>query len=180
MNMDRDIKEISFGEFISITGGVLSGSLLVLFTDRLFLIPGLLILLPGFLEMRGSISGSLVSRISTNLHLGKIKVTGRNNPLVAKNIVATFILAIMVSSVLGVFAYLVTLLIFNINYPVIIAISMLAAIISNTIMIPLSTTTSIWLYKKDYDPDNIMGPYITSIGDIISILSLLLVIAVMA
>ena len=61
--IDKDFFEISVSELISVTGGIIAGIFLLGLIDKLSLIPGLLILLPGFLEMHGNISGSLTGRL---------------------------------------------------------------------------------------------------------------------
>ena len=53
-----DFREIVSAEFISITGGLMAGLILSFMLDKIYLVPGLFILIPGFLEMRGSLSGS--------------------------------------------------------------------------------------------------------------------------
>ncbi|MEM4240415.1 MAG: magnesium transporter [Candidatus Woesearchaeota archaeon] len=167
----REFEEIFISEFISVTGGVLAGFLLAQATNRLEIIPGILILMPGFLEMRGNISGALAARLSTALHLGWLKKHPR---MLRSNIAAASILAITLSAFLGIVAYIGTLLFFKTNYPKIIVVALVAGIISNFIMIPITTKTTLWLFKKGHDPDNIMGPYITTIGDILSVVSLLI------
>lgn len=180
--MDEEFKEIFFSEIISITGGLFAGSMLAVFANKLFLIPGLLILLPGFLEMRGNISGSLAGRLSVDLHLKKLKpdLKFKNNILLKDNIAASSLLVVLVAFILGVVAYSANFFIFNINAPAIIYIAVIAAVLSNIIEIPLTVISTFWLFKHRYDPDNIMGPYITTTGDIISVLSILIAIMAVA
>ncbi len=169
----REFEEIFVSEMISVTGGIFAGTMLALAVDKLAMIPGILILMPGFLEMRGNIAGSLAARLSTSLHLKLVK--GRKGEhITASNIWAAFILGILVSGFLGLVAYLGTLLFFKINYPNIIIVALVAGFVSNLIMIPITTKTTIWLFRHGHDPDNIMGPYITTLGDIVSVASLLL------
>ncbi len=174
--MNKDFVEILSSQFVAVTGGLLAGSMLAFFTNKLLLIPGLLVLIPGFLEMRGNISGSLSARLSSALHLGTLSPKSRNNKFLRSNILASWILVVLVSVILGIVAYLAILIFFKISEPRIIYVSFVAAIISNIIILPLTTNTTIWLFKKGYDPDDIMGPYNTSIGDITSVLSILVAI----
>jgi len=166
----REFEEIFVSEFVSVTGGVLAGFLLAQATNRLEMIPGILILMPGFLQMRGNISGALAARLSTALHMGWLK---KHPGILRSNIVASSVLAIVLSAFLGFVAYLATLVFFQINYLKIILVALIAGIISNFIMIPITTKTTLWLFRKGHDPDNIMGPYITTMGDILSVVSLL-------
>lgn len=176
--MEKDLREILIAEFVSITGGVFAGYLLAYQTQKISLVPGLFILLPGFLAERGNISGSLSARLSSKLHLGKITPSLKDNKILKENILASFILGIIVSFILGALAFLFNLVIFNQFFPKIILISLLASVISQLIMVPTTALTCFFLFKNGFDPDNIMSPVISSLGDFISVFSLILAIRV--
>jgi mgtE-like transporter len=172
----KDFREILTSEIISVTGGLAAGTMLAFFTDKLYLIPGLLILLPGFLEMRGNISGSLSARLSSGLLLGALNPKMKNEKVLWGNVLASFTLVLIVSFILGSVAYLASMYFFGISNPAIILIALIAGILSNLIEIPITIFACFWLFKKGHDPNNIMGPYVTTTGDIISILALMLAI----
>lgn len=173
----REFEEILFSEFISVNGGVLAGALLAQFMNKLSLVPGILILMPGFLAMRGNISGALAARLGAALHLGLLR-SKYFRSVVKTNVFAEFVLSIFASLFLGIVAFFATLWFFDVSAPEIIIISLLACIISNLVIIPITTQTTVWLFRKGYDPDNIMGPYITTIGDVVSVLSLIIAVMV--
>ena len=174
--MHSEVKEIISAEFISISGAVVAGIVLAAMTDKLFLVPGLLVLLPGFLEMRGSISGSLASRLSSGLFLGALKPKIKNSKVLRGNVIASVILALVTSLALGIVAYLVGYFVFGIASAKIIYVAIIAGFLSNAIQIPLTIATTFWFFRQGHDPNNIMGPYITTMGDIISVLSLYIVV----
>ena len=177
--MHSEVREILSAEFISVSGAVVAGIVLVSMVDKLYLVPGLFILLPGFLEMRGSISGSLASRLSSGLFLGALKPKIRNTKVLRGNVVASIIIALVTSIVLGLVAYAVGYYIFGIASTKIIYIAVIAALLSNAIQIPLTIATTFWFFRKGHDPNNIMGPYTTTAGDIISVLSLYIVVVML-
>jgi len=169
-----DYKEIFFSEIVSLTGGLFAGAMLATWLDKLILVPGIFILVPGFLEMRGSISGSLSGRISSGLFLNVIKPKFSRQKLLVGNIITSFGLAVCVSTVLGFLAFVLSFLFFGLASASIILIAIVAGVLSNLIEIPLAIAALFWLFKRGYDPNNVMGPYITTIGDITSIATLLL------
>lgn len=171
---DKNFKEIFSSQLISLLGGLIVGTILAIYTDKILLIPGMIILLPGFLEMRGNISGSFASRLSSGLFLGVIKPNKINTKIVKGNLFASFLLVIFISSMLGVIAFLFNYFILQMIVPKIILLSLIAGLISNTIEIPLTLFTTFYLFRKGHDPNNIIGPFITSTGDITSIFSLLI------
>jgi len=176
---DKEFDEILSGQIISLIGGLIAGVLLAVYTDNLLLIPAMFILIPGFLELRGNISGSLSSRISSGLFLDVIKPRFRNDYLLNGNIIASFILTILISGILGLLAFLLEYLLFKIVYIKIVFISIFAGVIANVLLIPLSVYLTIYLFKKGHDPNNFMGPVLTAFGDVASITSLIVAVMVL-
>lgn len=177
--LSKDFKEMLAAEIISMTGGLFAGSLLAIFIDKILIIPGLFIILPGFLEMRGNLSGSLSGRLSTHLHLGTLQPYFRRGKILVENTIATFMLVLLVSFILGLFALLIIYFIFHTVVFEVLYVALLAGIISNIIEIPLTIAATFFIFRKGHDPDNIMGPYVTTTGDIVSIISLLAAIIIL-
>ena len=175
---DKNFKEIFFSQLVSIIGGLIAGTILAIYTDKILLIPGMLIILPGFLEMRGNISGSLASRITSGLFLGVIKSNKLKTKLIKGNLFASFFLAVFVSGVLGLVAFLFNYFILHIYLLKIILLPVIAGFIANAILIPLAMAATFYLFKKGHDPDNIIGPFVTSTGDLVSIISLLIALVI--
>lgn len=176
--LDKDFKEIISGEFISVTGGVLAGYFLSRITNHLELIPGLLIVIPALLELHGNILGSLSGRISTRLHLKQLKPKFYKSKILSDNIIASFLLMALVSLIIGLIAFLATSIFFKQVEINILFISFGAGIVSALFTIPLTVKSVFYLFKRKLDPDDIMGPYITTIGDISVIIAVLIVLLV--
>ena len=169
----KDINQMLIAEVISVSGGILAGYILADVTGLLERIPGILLLIPAFLEMRGNIAGSLAARLGTGLHIGVIKGRWKMKNI-WNNVLASFLLGLFVSAFIGVLAFFISFFSSMSADPRIIIISILAAIISNVIEISSTTYMTMWLFKKGYNPDDIMGPVVTTTGDIISALSLVI------
>ncbi|MBU2639937.1 MAG: magnesium transporter [Nanoarchaeota archaeon] len=170
----KSFEEIIFSQAFSIIGGLTAGTLLAIYTDRILLIPGLFILLPGFLEMGNAISGSLSARISSKLHLREL-----THSILIKNIIASFVLIILSSISLGAITYLLSRFIFGIDNLRLILIPIVAAVISGIILLPLTSKITITLYHHHEDPDNLIGASSTTLGDIINIGAILLAITIL-
>ncbi|MBI4163119.1 MAG: magnesium transporter [Candidatus Aenigmarchaeota archaeon] len=176
----HDFKDILSSQLIATTGGIIAGSLLAIASNRVELVPGLLVLIPGFLEMKGSIAGSLAARLSSGLILGAVNPKLKWSHIIKGNVVAAFLLSIIVSFILGLFVYFSLNIFLAINNISIIFIALLAGIIVSLIGIPLTVYHTFRIYKEGHDPNNIIGPYVTAEGDIISIIAILIAIAVIA
>jgi len=179
MNFDKNFKEIISSQAISITGGLVAGTFLAVRIDELMLIPGLLIILPGFLEMRGNISGTLSARVSSGLFLGVIKPKHIKTRVVKGNLIASFFLAMVVSLVLGLVAFVFNYLLMDTFVIKILLLPIIAGALANLIEVPLALMFTFMLFRRGHDPNNIIGPVLTSSGDVISIISLLVTLVIL-
>ncbi len=178
--IDKDVKEIAAAEFISVTIALFAGIFLVKLINKFYLIPALIILIPGFLAMHGSIFGSFAARLTVDLYTKKIKKKFQFSNIIFQNILATIFLLFVISIFLGVISYTATSIFFEVTSIKIILISLISAMLAAIIELPLIIVGIFWAFNKGFDPDDIMGPYVTVLGDIIGVLSLIFVIFLVA
>lgn len=165
--------EIFGSEILSTTGSIAAGIGLSFMYAEFSILPGLLIFLPGFLAMRGSITGSLSARVGSALHMGKIKPKFRLNAFLKANLWATFTLTLIISVTLGIAASFMNYFIFGGAFDYrLVTVAVMAGILSSAIQVPIAIISEIWFFKHKFNPDNIMGPFVTTTGDIVSVLSL--------
>ncbi len=161
---------------LSSTTAVIAGLLLGYSRNLLLLLPGLIILLPGALEMRGSIFGAMGSRLSSNLHLGLVDKFRIKNRIIRDNIFASLALSLSLSVMLGMFAYVLSPLLGmeSISFHAFVFISVLAGLISGGFLLVMTFIVTFKSFNRGWDPDNIVAPIITTAGDFFTIPSLLL------
>src|SRR5437764_12214135 len=70
---------------VSSGGDLLAGLTLGAITHTLQALPGLLVLVPAAIGMRGNIFGALSSRLGTPIHTGEILISPRSDTAVAPN-----------------------------------------------------------------------------------------------
>ena len=177
--LHEDTIEISFSELISVTGGVIAGTLLVSLVNSIGFLAGLFILYPGLLEMNGNIYTSLAARLSNLLILGKMNTKKELNKFLLETVFSVFFLAFIVSLFLGLSIYFFTYFIFHSSNSIIISASVLSSLLGSLFQIPLTIYITIWVYRHNLDPENIMGPDITTFSDVISIVSLVIAVKVL-
>ncbi len=178
--MRGDLKEMLSAELGGVTIALAAGTGLAFATDQIALVPGLFILIPGFLGMRGSVSGSLAARIGSALHLGEIQKPYTRSPLLYANMGAAVALNLVTSVLLGVASYLLSRMVFATASLDVVWVAVIAGAVATAVLTPLTAASTVALFDRGVDPDNVMGPYVTSTGDVISILSLLLAVWVVA
>lgn len=164
--------------FCSFTG-LLAGIGLSLMTDMLQLLPGLMILIPPAIAMRGNIYSALVSRLGTSMHLGLFSPTLKKGSVLHQNAYASLLLTLILSVILGFLAKLVadafaTPDVEYISLRGFVLISVIGGLISGIILLGIAILVSVIGYRRNWDLDNMSSPIITSAGDMITIPSLFL------
>jgi mgtE-like transporter len=152
-------------------GAIIAGTTLGIMIDLLREIPGLIVVIPAIIAMRGNISTALGSRLGSAYHLGIIDSDNLWNEELKQNIKGSLILSFLVAIIIGILAY-VTSILPPINvYPdpiKLISIVLLAGVISAVILTLMTIGIIYLVFKRGYDPDNITGPALATFGDIIT------------
>src|SRR5947209_81547 len=93
-----------FALLISSGGDLVTGIALGLFTNKLAELPGLLVLVPAAIGMRGNVFGALGSRLGTQIHAGTFRLSRRIDTQVGQNMAAAIVSSLSISAVLAVLA----------------------------------------------------------------------------
>jgi mgtE-like transporter len=151
-------------------GGIIAGKTLGGMVDLLNNIPGLIIIIPAIIALRGNISTTFGSRLGSAYHLGIIDAENMWNEELKQNIIGSLILSFLVSITIGILAYIITIIFFDISPdPIkIILIVIIAGMLSGIILTILTIIIIFLVFKRGYDPDNITGPALATFGDIIT------------
>ncbi|MDR2544877.1 MAG: magnesium transporter [Methanobrevibacter sp.] len=166
------------GLLICAFGDLFAGLILGNMTHYLESLPGLIVLIPGSIGMRGNIYGALASRIGTNLHIGILSPELKKSDILSQNIQSSIILTLILSISLGILAK-ITCTLFNLNSISLvdfILISSFGGLISSLIMLPATIMIPIKSFQNGWDPDNITIPIITALGDLFTLPSIILAI----
>jgi len=152
-------------------GELFAGSILGKMHERLDLIPGLIILVPAVMGLRGNIGTALGSRISTSLHLGLVSRRFSFNKFNLSNVGAGFSLSLIVSVIIGIFAKFVCHIFGLASIPLVnlLLIAILASSMASLVLIPFTVTLTYFAFNRRLDPDNIVAPIIGMVGDVITV-----------
>ena len=134
-------------------------------------IPGLIVVIPAIIALRGNISTALGSRLGSAYHLGLIDADNLWNNDLKQNVLGSFILNFVMSIIIGVLAIVSSLFLGFPAEPVkLIIIVLLAGVLSGIILTFLTIGIIYVVFKRGYDPDNIPGPALATFGDIVTML----------
>lgn len=167
----RSIKEGLIALLICAVGDLFAGIILGNMTFFLETYPGLLVLIPGAIGMRGNIFGSFGSRLSSNLHIGILTPEFKKSEVLVNNILSSLVLTMILSLFLAVVAKFICIVMGFTSMPLsdFIIISVVAGIISSIIMLPITMFVSLKSFENGWDPDNITTPVIAAFGDLFTL-----------
>ncbi len=156
------------------TGGFLSS-----IVEEAVNAPGLLILVPGILGLRGNISSALGARISSGLHLGYIS-TDKFSSSLKINIMIGITLSLIMSFMLSIFAWVMCSSTSHVCMGLLnfVMISVLTGLMSGVILSFTTASIAIISSRKGLDPDNTTLPSSASIGDVLTIICLLIAVKI--
>jgi len=150
-------------------GAIVAGSTLGLMTNLFEEIPGLLVVIPAIIAMRGNISTALGSRLGSAYHLGVINKDNLYNDDLKQNILGSLILSVTMSFLIGFLAYITSIFMgVKPDAILLILIVLIAGILSAFILTLLTIIIIFFVFKRGWDPDNITGPALATFGDIIT------------
>jgi mgtE-like transporter len=162
-------------ELIYTVGGVFAGIILVRMIDQIEMIPGLLVLVPAILGMRGNISCTLGSRLGSAIHLGLIDKIERNPELI-NNVAGSLTLSLIMSIVLGILAHVFTIAlgVQSVGILVLVAIAVFSGVLSGIVLSAIAVVMTIGAFRHGLDPDNVTTPALGTLGDIVTMFMIFL------
>lgn len=161
----------------SVVGGLLAGIVLGGMRGELRAVPGLLVLVPALLATRGNVYGSLGARIATGLHQGLVEPQlGVGDRRLRQAVAAALANGLLVSGFAAVLAVLVLGMLGRPVAPVptLVAIALLTGILSGSTLAAVVVLVVFVGYRRGVNPDTLVGPLVTTAGDVFGIGFLLL------
>ena len=161
----------------SLVGGLIAGLVLSGMRGELRDVSGLLVLVPALLATRGNVYGSLGARISTALHQGLVEPRVRAGDrrlraavaaALANGLLASGVAAVATFGILRILGSSVAPL------PVLIAIAVLSGVLSGVTLVGVVVTAVFAGYRRGRDPDTLVGPLVTTTGDVFGMVFLLI------
>ncbi|WEL22502.1 magnesium transporter [Halorhabdus sp. BNX81] len=161
----------------SLVGGLLAGVVLGGMRAELTAIDGLLVLVPALLATRGNVYGSLGARIATALHQGFLEPRlGDADDRLLRAVAAAIGNGLLASAFAAVVATaaLAWLARPAAGLPVLVTVAVISGLLSG---IALATTVVVVVFagfRRGYNPDTLVGPLVTTAGDVFGMAALLI------
>ena len=166
-SLSQSLLSLSFDIF-----GLLTGTLLFLYSGVFEQAPWAIILYPGILSVRGAIGGIFSAHLGTGLHLGTIKPVFAKNTKDFQYLLRIIVTLALVSGLtiglatwgFGIFLWNATIIDFMQILTVIIATMALSVVFIS----PITMFFSVFTFRRGLDPDVVVYPITSPISDIIN------------
>jgi mgtE-like transporter len=162
---------------ISSGGDLVTGIALASITGTLRELPGLLVLVPAAIGMRGNVFGALGSRLSTQIHAGTFRFSRRVDTEVGQNMAASMLSTLSIAVLLAVLAKIMYEAFVGgkgISVADLLVISVVGAIISSIVVLFLTVAVAVFCAHRELDLDNVAAPIVTAAGDMVTLPALFL------
>ena len=173
----RDLLAVrsAFGALVmAAVASLVAGLILAAITGTLERLPGLLLLVPAAIAVKGNIFGALGSRLGTAIHAGTFRSGGRDSVMM-QNAIASVGLSLVLGVVLAVMAK-GTALAFNVSPTMSLAdfvvISALGCLLAAFVVLAITLATTAGAVRFGWDLDNVVAPMVTVAGDVVTLPSL--------
>jgi mgtE-like transporter len=158
---------------VSLVAGLFAGTILGSETmrDGIESVPGILVLLPAFLATRGGVYGSLGARLSSALRQGLVEPCFDFGERRLRNaVVASFVNGMVVSVFIAVIAFGVLVVPGQRgSLPQLVGIMVVAGFLSALLMLSVLVSVLFVGYRRGLDPENLIGPGVTTLGNVFGV-----------
>lgn len=162
---------------IACGGSFLAGVTLGTIEGTLERLPGLLLLVPAAIGMRGNIFGALGSRLGTSIRAGTFQLSRRVDTIVGQNVAASILLSLVISLLLAVLAKAVSIgfgLEGTISVVDFVVISTIGGALSSVVVLAITVAVAEASVRRGWDLDNVAAPIVTGAGDVVTLPALFL------
>lgn len=166
--------------FVTGLGQMIAGLLFGGMEDYLNMAPGLIVLIPCMIGLRGNIGSALASRLGTATHMGLISSRKVWNDKSRSEISTSILLSVGLSAMAGLVAFLscVALGLDHISIWHFLFISTTTGLFAGTLLSFMTLSIVFYANKYGADPDNMAAPALATAADIVTLGVLFIVVIV--
>ncbi len=166
---------------VSTVGGLLAGVVLGGMRAELKAVPGLLVVVPALLATRGNVYGSLGARLASGLHQGLIEPRFTVGDRRVRAAVAAALSNGLLTSAFAATAAFVAMVSLSRSvapWHVLVVIALISGLFSGIALVIAVVSVVFTGYRRGHNPDTLVGPIVTTTGDIFGITFLLLAVRI--
>ncbi len=159
---------LSLNSTTSLAAGAFLGSI----TGTLSRYPGLLVLVPAAIGMRGNVFGGFGNRISTTIHAGTFSLSARRDTVLGQNVLAAGILTLGISLLAaGVAKAIAVGLGLEGTIPLLdlATVSIVGGVVGSVVVLAAALGLARGAVTYGWDLDNVNAPLVSTLGDVLTL-----------
>ena len=152
---------------ISTAAGFVAGLVLAHITGTLEALPGLLVLIPAAVGMKGTIFGAIGARLGTANAAGVFEPTLERGGVLYRNVYVAIVTTFTSSLWLAVLARIASAAFGQPSIPVLhlAVISIVGGALGSLLILGITLAVSVLSYRRGWDLDSVATPMVTALGD---------------
>ena len=151
---------------------LLAGAFLGAITGTFERLPGLLILVPPAIGLRGNVFSALGSRLSTSIHTGQFRPSLRRGTALGDNVIASLLLTSGLSLALALVAKVVAVA-FGVRHTISVldlaTISIVGGMLASAVVLVSTVLLALGAARYGWDLDNLVAPIVSTLGDVLTL-----------
>lgn len=154
------------------TTSLVAGAFLGSITGTFERYPGLLVLVPAAIGLRGNIFGTFGSRISTTIHSGTFRLSTRPDTVLGQNVLAAGVLTLAMSLLLAVTAKVIAVGLGvegTISVLELAVISIVGGVLASAVVMAATLGLTAGAVRYGWDLDNVNAPLVSTLGDVLTL-----------
>ncbi len=168
----RTLRQGTVALALSTCAGFVAGLVLGSITGTLEKLPGLLVLIPAAVGMRGTIFGAMGARFGTGVAAGLFEPTLRRGSFLSRNVTVGILSSLLTSFYLAGVAKLVASAFSRggvISFWDLVTISVVGGVLASSIALVVTVGIAVVGFRKGWDLDAVSTPMVTAIGDMVTL-----------
>lgn len=164
----QSLVALAINSSTSLVAGVTLGSITGSFSRH----PGLLVMVPAAIGLRGNVFSALGSRISTSIHAGDYRPSLRVGSVMGDNAAASVALTAVMSLTLAVVAAVVSVafgVAGEISVLDLAAISVEGGLLASAIVLVITLALVAAAVRAEWDLDDLVAPVVSTFGDVVTV-----------
>ncbi len=164
----QSLVALALNSSTSIGAGAVLGSLTGTFETH----PGLLVLVPAAIGLRGNVFGSFGNRVSTAIHVGELRASRRASSVLGQNVLAASALTVLMSAALA----LVTVGVAGalgvgptMGFADLAVVSVAGGVVASIPVLAATLGLAAGAARFGWDLDNVTAPLVSTLGDVLTL-----------
>jgi mgtE-like transporter len=158
--------------FLNSTTSFVAGGVLGAITETFTSYPGLLVLVPAAIGLRGNIFTAVGNRLSTAIHTGTFRFSARRDTVLGQNVLASIVLTLVLSLVLAVLAKVMAVALGiegSIGLGDFAVISVAGGLAASVLVLVATVGMAGGAVRFGWDLDNVSAPLVSTLGDVLTL-----------